>query len=107
MSEPGMIDPVMALPSLAPMQVVDGTAQRGSVASAAEGFGNMVAQGLERVNNDLLASQAGLQQLAAGKTDNLHQVMIKLEESRLSFTMMLQVRNRLLESYQELMRTQV
>ena len=102
-----MIDPVVALPSLSPSGVT-GSGKLGSATPAeAGGFGEMVIQGLQRVNTDVLASQVGLQQLAAGQTENLHQLMIKLEESRLSFTMMLQMRNRLLESYQELMRTQV
>lgn len=70
-------------------------------------FGHLVSQGLEQVNAQMAASQTDLQNLAVGEVQNLHQVMIRLEESRLSFHLMLQVRNRLLESYQELMRMQV
>lgn len=70
-------------------------------------FGNLVAQGLEQVNTQLQASQVDLRALASGEAGDLHNVMIKLEQSRLSFQLMLQVRNRLLESYQEVMRMQV
>lgn len=70
-------------------------------------FGSLVASGLQQVTNQLQASQVDLQQLAAGEVQNLHQVMIRMEESRLSFQLMVQVRNRLLESYQEIMRMQV
>jgi flagellar hook-basal body complex protein FliE len=42
-----------------------------------------------------------------GNVQNLHQVMIRLEESRLAFQLTMQVRNRLLESYQDVMRMQV
>jgi flagellar hook-basal body complex protein FliE len=45
--------------------------------------------------------------LAAGDTDNLHQVMIALEEAKLSFQLMVQVRNKLLESYQDILRMQI
>ncbi|GAB7541609.1 flagellar hook-basal body complex protein FliE [Cupriavidus sp. 8B] len=75
--------------------------------SAAAGFGNMVNQGLGEVNQQLMASQTDLQQLATGNIQNLHQVMIRLEESRLSFQLLLQVRNRLLEAYQDVMKMQV
>ena len=71
------------------------------------GFGQMVSSGLQQVNSQLQAAQADLQSLAAGDTANLHAVMIRMEEGRLSFQLMLQVRNRLLESYQELMRMQI
>ena len=73
----------------------------------AQSFGNMVSQGLAQVNEQLQTSQADLQALATGDVQNLHQVMIRMEESRLSFQLMLQVRNRLLESYQDIMKMQI
>jgi flagellar hook-basal body complex protein FliE len=48
-----------------------------------------------------------LQQLATGDAQNLHQVMIRLEESRLSFQLLMQVRGRLLDAYQDVMKMQV
>ena len=77
------------------------------VGSPAGQFGDMVNQGLTGVNQQLLGAQTDLQQLAAGDVQNLHQVMIRLEESRLSFQLLLQVRNRLLEAYQDVMKMQV
>jgi flagellar hook-basal body complex protein FliE len=70
-------------------------------------FGNMVSQGLAQVNAQLQTSQVDLQKLATGDLQNLHQVMIQLEESRLSFQLMLQVRGRLLEAYQDVMKMQI
>jgi flagellar hook-basal body complex protein FliE len=78
-----------------------------SVATEGPNFGQLVSQGLQTVNQQLQASQVDLQRLASGEVENLHQVMLRLEQSRLSFQLMLQVRNRLLESYQEVMRMQV
>jgi flagellar hook-basal body complex protein FliE len=108
------LPPIAPLPALAP---ADGpisafrpigpssTAMPGN--GAASVFGTAVTQGLQRVDGSLQASQADLQRLAAGDVSSLHQVMVRLEESRLSMQLVLQVRNRLLESYQELMRMQV
>lgn len=109
MSLPDFLAPVSALPAIDPTAAAVSTssiASSGSVAPAA-GFGQLVSQGLEQVNASLLDSQVDMQRLAAGDVGNLHQVMLKLEESRLSFQLMLQVRNRLLESYQDVMRMQV
>jgi flagellar hook-basal body complex protein FliE len=76
-------------------------------AAAGPSFGQLVSEGLAEVNAQLLTSQADLQQLAVGNVQNLHQIMIRLEESRLSFELMMQVRNRVLEAYQDLMKMQV
>ena len=83
-----------------------------SMASAAPNdavgsFGRIVTQGIEAVNQELLVSQTDLQQLATGNAQNLHQIMIRMEESRLSFQLLMQVRNRLLEAYQDVMKMQV
>ena len=76
-------------------------------AATADSFGSLVVNGLEHVNTQLQTSQVDLQTMASGQVDNLHQIMIRMEEARLSFQLMLQVRNRLLESYQDVMRMQV
>lgn len=70
-------------------------------------FGGLVTRGLGELNQQLLVSQADLQQLATGNAQNLHQIMMRLEETRLSFQLMMQVRNRVLEAYQDLMKMQM
>lgn len=73
---------------------------QGTVAS----FGQLVGEGLDGINRQLTAGQVDLQRLAVGDAQNLHQIMINLEESRLSFQLMMQVRSRLLEAYQDIMK---
>jgi flagellar hook-basal body complex protein FliE len=70
-------------------------------------FTGQVAQGLQDVNQQLLVAQADLQQLAVGAPVNLHQVMLHLEESRIGLQLLLQVRNRVLEAYQDVMKMPV
>lgn len=77
------------------------------VAPSIGGFGQLVSQGLSQVNQQLLASQTDLQHLALGDAQNLHQIMINMEETRMSFQLMMQVRSRLLEAYQDLMKMQI
>lgn len=59
------------------------------------------------VDNQIRASETMVQNLAIGDMDNLHQVMMSLEKAKLQFELVVQVRNRLLEGYQEIMRMQV
>ena len=70
-------------------------------------FGAWFGQQLGEVNGQLRRADSDLQRLALGDARNLHQVMINLEEARLSFQLLVQVRNRALEAYQEVMRMQI
>ena len=82
----------------------------GGIAGATVGsadFGKLVSDGLQGVQSDWTQAQSSMRALAEGQPVNLHQVMMKMEESRISFQLFLQVRNRLLESYQDVMRMQV
>lgn len=68
---------------------------------------NTLLDGIERLNGQMHADEQAIQKLALGEADNLHQVMMTLERTRLAFELVLQVRNKALEAYQELMRMQV
>lgn len=108
----GFLPPVGALAPLVEPQVAglatSGADEVGPIGrSSGVAFAELVSGGLQRVSEQLQANQIDLQRLAAGDVENLHQVMLRMEETRLSFQLMLQVRNRLLESYQEVMRMQV
>lgn len=103
---------IAALPSIATaVQETTPNAFSGAAASGGAagvpGFGDLVTQGLNHVSQQLMVSQTDLQQLSVGNVQNLHQIMIRLEESRLSFQLMMQVRSRLLEAYQDVMKMQV
>ncbi|MBR8651704.1 flagellar hook-basal body complex protein FliE [Achromobacter sp. Marseille-Q0513] len=70
-------------------------------------FDAMVGAGLRNVNRALLRTEEDAQRLAVGEVQDLHHVMIRLEEAKASFQLFLQVRNRLLDAYQEVMRMQI
>jgi flagellar hook-basal body complex protein FliE len=70
-------------------------------------FASFIAQGVNKVNATMVRADAALSQTALDGTQPPHQVMLALEEARLTFQLALQVRNRLLEGYQEMMRMQV
>src|SRR5262245_7768193 len=96
-------DPVSFLPAL---REIDARGLE-QVAAARGDFGGWLARSLDGVQGQLVQAEQGLQSLATGEAQNLHQVMISLEEARLGLQLLVQVRNRLLESYQEVLRMQV
>jgi flagellar hook-basal body complex protein FliE len=76
-------------------------------AQVPKGFGELFTSGIAQVNQQLLRVDADARALAAGQSVSLHQVMIDLEEAKLSFELLAHVRNKLLEGFQEVMKTQV
>lgn len=83
-----------------------GDALRSNRAEGA-GFGAWFEHELRASSNLMLQADQELQNLVVGDTDNLHHVMLTLEKARTSFEIMLQVRNRLLDGVQEVLRMQV
>jgi flagellar hook-basal body complex protein FliE len=74
----------------------------------AEGsFGSLLNGLVKEVNARQHAAADTVKGLLSGEQVSLHQAMIALEEASVSFQLMVEVRNKLLESYQELMRMQV
>ena len=63
--------------------------------------------GLIQVDRSLRAADDRLRSLAAGENVALHDVMITMEQARMDLMLVVEVRNRLLEAYQELTRMQL
>ncbi len=71
------------------------------------GFGDVLNQFVSEVNDKQIASTQAVNDVLAGKDIPLHQAMIAMQEAGVAFQLMVEVRNKLLEGYQELMRMQV
>ena len=71
------------------------------------GFGDVLNQFVSEVNDKQITSTQAVNDLLAGKDIPLHQAMIAMQEAGVAFQLMVEVRNKLLEGYQELMRMQV
>ena len=71
------------------------------------GFEKMVTDFVGEVTAKQAEAANSVNGLMSGKNVSLHQTMIAMEEASISFQLMVEVRNKLLESYQELMRMQV
>ena len=70
-------------------------------------FQNYLGRFVQEVSDKQNAAGQAVTGLLSGQNVSLHQAMISMEEANVSFQMMVEVRNRLLDSYQELMRMQV
>jgi flagellar hook-basal body complex protein FliE len=84
-----------------------GSAGSVSGASPTGTFSDMLGRAVGEVNAKQSAASSDVEGLLTGKNVSVHQAMISMEEAHLSFQLMVQVRNKLLDSYQELMRMQI
>jgi flagellar hook-basal body complex protein FliE len=76
-------------------------------AAAGGRFSHWFADQLGQVNTQLTQADRSVQQLAAGGNANLHEVMMHLEQAKISLQLLMQVRTQVLEAYQEIMRSPV
>ena len=70
-------------------------------------FSNVLGKLVQEVGVKQGAANDAVRGLLTGQNVSLHQAMIATQEASVSFQLMVEVRNRLLDSYQELMRMQV
>lgn len=73
----------------------------------ANNFADVLKSAVNEVNQDQLNAEKSIEDYVSGKDTNLHNTLLSLEKADLSFKMMMQVRGKLMEAYQQIMRTSV
>lgn len=74
---------------------------------AQKSFSSVLKQTIENVNESQLQSDVLTEKLARGENMDLHQVMIASQKASITLQATLEVRNKVIEAYQEMMRMQV
>ncbi len=82
-----------------------GTAKTGGTDGPS--FGEALENALKTVDGNLQTADAQVGSYLAGENVDLHNVMMDLERADLGFRTMVQVRNKLLDAYKEVMRIPV
>jgi flagellar hook-basal body complex protein FliE len=70
-------------------------------------FKEVLSDALQQVDEAHKVSDRQIQNVLSGDVQDVHTAMIAMQKAELSFQMMMQVRNKLIEAYQEVMRMQV
>lgn len=78
-----------------------------NVTKAESGFGEIMSQAIKQVNDSQNKSDSSMDALGTGNAQHLHEVMISTEEADISLRMLVQMRNKALSAYEEIMRMQV
>jgi flagellar hook-basal body complex protein FliE len=101
------IDPITRVNTVSQLTPPNGTGAQGPVDEALTDFGTVLSNALGTLNQKEAVANSAISSLAAGEDIEIHQVMLAMQEADISFQLALEVRNKVVEAYQEVMRMQV
>ncbi len=78
-----------------------------SAGASGETFVATLKDALAKINEAQSQADVSVQSLLTGHSTNLHETMIALQKADVSFQLMLQVRNKIVGAYEEIMRMQL
>ncbi len=76
-------------------------------AAQGKGFADVLKTSMDQVNVHQHEADKAIKELVAGRSKNIHETMLTIERADASLKLMMQVRNKILEAYREVMRMQV
>ncbi len=94
----GMIRPEIATP---------GASAKPESAGGPNSFGATLRESVREVNGLQIQADKVAARLAAGNIEDVHQAMIAMQKASIAMQFTVQVRNKVIEAYQEIMRTQL
>ncbi len=68
-------------------------------------FAKVLGDSLKEVNNMQLDAHKSIQMLATGNHENIHETMIAVQKAKVSFQLMMQIRNKIIDAYQEILQS--
>lgn len=78
-----------------------------SPAEGEKSFSEILKDSVDQVNTYQHQSDAAIGELVAGRSKNIHETLLTIERADTSLKLMMQVRNKILDAYKEIMRMQV
>ena len=96
------IPPISGIPAVQTTQAAPAV-----VETTGEGFGDQITSLLEDVSAAEFNADALATDVALGGDTSVHELMVAMTKASLSVDLLVQVRNRAVEAYQEIMRMQI
>ncbi|OGR00140.1 MAG: flagellar hook-basal body complex protein FliE [Deltaproteobacteria bacterium RIFOXYD12_FULL_55_16] len=91
----------VSLPGAAPLK------SSGASSLAGPGFSEILSRSIAEVNGQNQEADLLVKGLAAGEHANIHETMIAMEKSGISFRLMTRVQQKVIDAYREIMRMQL
>ncbi|MEJ5228686.1 MAG: flagellar hook-basal body complex protein FliE [Pseudothermotoga sp.] len=84
-----------------------GSSQQTSQKKSEVDFANILQNAIEKVNQIQKNAEQASADFALGKLSNIHEVIIEAEKATIALRLTTEVRNRIVQAYQEIMRMQL
>ena len=86
---------------------IAGAAAPASQTTSGSAFQSVLAEAVSKVEGVQANAQDSINKFLSGEGEELHQVAMRTQEAELSFDLFMQLRNKVVSAYQEVMRMQV
>lgn len=96
----------MRINDILPVAPLAPAATSAKVAGAAD-FQGILKDAIQRVESSRASANEAVEQFVTGENQDLHSIVLKTQRASLDFDLLLQVRNKVVQSYQEIMRMQL
>jgi len=70
-------------------------------------FESFIADGLKEIDRSIKVSDKAIESLALGKAESTHEVVLAMEKAKLNLQMAIEVRNKIVDAYKEILRIQI
>ena len=100
---PAPVQALGTIPQLAAPEAI----RHAGIASQPGAFQSVLANAVDHVEGLKTTADAAVQRFLTGENEELHQVVIATQQAELSFELFQQVRNKVVQAYQEVMRMQM
>jgi flagellar hook-basal body complex protein FliE len=102
-----MADIQITPPPIHPGELPSAVSAAVPATGSGESFVSTLKDALAKINEAQSQADVSVQSLLTGQSTNLHETMIALQKADVSFQLMLQVRNKIVGAYEEIMRMQL
>lgn len=100
----GSIQPLTNIASVGKTGSSAGVSETGDAAAQ---FGEVIKKAVKQVNTMQTEADTMANQLATGDVEDVHKAMLSMQKAKLALDFTVQVRNKAVEAYQEIMRMQM
>ena len=101
------MDIIRGINPIPPVPPIGGLDKSQAVPGATRGFGDLFSEAIGRVDQYRAKAEASANSFMNGETEELHQVILAGQRAEIAFETFLQVRNKVVQAYQEIMRMQL